>query len=475
MSNGNKNGVEPTALVIFGATGDLARKKLFPALFDLYGKGKLPKKFQIICFGRRELSIEQYREFIKAAIQDKKKDVDTASFNDFLNTIKYVRGLFEDDTSYKGLSDELARADHNFNVCSNKLFYLAVPPTLYELILNKLSHSGLTIPCSNGEGWTRVLIEKPFGKDTETARRLDRLLGKLFNETQIFRIDHYLAKETLQNILAFRFSNAIFEPIWDNKHIERIEIRILEKNGIEGRGAFYDGIGALRDIGQNHLLTMLSLVTMEYPKGYTVPAIRKERARALSQLIPISGSSVRKVVRGQYEGYRSEQNIAPDSDTETFFSLTAYLRSKRWKGVPIELSNGKALSEDKAEIRVYFKDVNCGVGDVKCNRNILTFRIQPNEGISVVFWVKKPGFENETHPQVLSFNYGDAPETKQMPDAYERLLYDCIRGDQMLFASTEEEEAAWKFVTPILERWAKNPMRNYKKGSSFENVIKNGR
>ncbi len=458
-------------LVIFGATGDLAQSKLYPALFDLFSKNVLPRKFSITAFARREYTDETYRQFVRAALVARKSSAPEKALDDFLGLIRYVKGDFDDDASYHALATYLSKVDADFNICSNKLFYLAVPPSLYENILNRLSSSGLTIPCGGDEGWTRVLIEKPFGNNIETARRLDQLLGKLFDESQIFRIDHYLAKETLQNILVFRFSNSLFEPIWNRTYIERIEIQMYEQASAAGRGAFYDPIGALRDVGQNHLLAMLSLITMEYPENFSATAIQKERARVLKALTPITGSLVRKVVRGQYEGYRQEKGVQESSTTETFFSLVAFVKNSRWKGVPIEISAGKALSQTKTEITIHFKDVSMSSQDVKTNPNRLTFRIQPNEGISILFWVKKPGFENVARPEELSFNYADNAETKLMPDAYERVLYDCVRGDQTLFASTTEMEAAWKFITPILSRWKNNPLRTYRKGEAVENII----
>lgn len=475
MANGNgKNGIEPTALVVFGATGDLAQKKIYPSLFDLFSKGLLPKKFVVIAFGRRDFNDESYRSFVREAIESKKKGSDPSSLTSFLSTVRYIKGDFDDLSTYQKLSDGLADTDKQFNVCANKLFYLAVPPALYETILLKIHKSGLTIPCANGEGWTRVLIEKPFGKDIQTARRLDRLLGKLFKEVQIFRIDHYLAKETVRNILAFRFSNAIFEPIWNRKYIERIEIRAFEKDTVGSRGVLYDGLGALRDVGQNHLLSMLSLIAMEYPKNFSAQELQKARAQVVKNFASFGSSAIKKIVRGQYRGYTAESGVAADSQTETFFSLTTYLKGSRWKGVPIELSAGKGLSENRAEIRVHFKDVDSGARDVVTNRNILTFRIQPDEGISILFWVKKPGLkETGVHPQTLSFNYADTPETTMLPDAYEQVLYDCLRGDQTLFASTDEVEAAWKLVTPVLEKWGKNTVVQYDCGASFENIIKN--
>ena len=249
---------------------------------------------------------------------------------------------------------------------------------------------------------------------------------------------------------------------------------MFEKETAATRGAFYDPLGALRDVGQNHLLAMLSLIAMEYPKGFSATAIQKERAKVLKQLVPINSISVKKIIKGQYAGYKQEKGVAPESNTETFFSLIAYLRNSRWRGVPIELTAGKALGESKTEIHVHFKDVNMGRGDIECHRNTLTFRIQPNESISILFWVKKPGFDNQAvHPQTLSFNYHDSSETKMLPDAYERVLYDCVRGDQMLFASTEEMEAAWKFITPILEKWNKNPLKTYAPGTPFDQIISN--
>ncbi len=473
MNNSQKNGgVEPTVMVIFGATGDLAQTKLFPALFDLFQKGLLAKKFKLVAFGRREMDDIGYQAFIRDAILTRRADSAKEGLEGFLTSIRYVKGDFNELESYQNLAEALANTDREFNVCSNKLFYLAVPPSLYELILTKLSRSGLTIPCGNGQGWTRVLIEKPFGKDTETARRLDRLLGKLFKEIQIFRIDHYLAKETVQNILAFRFSNSLFEPIWNRKHIERIEIRAFEKSMVGERGALYDGLGALRDVGQNHLLAMLALITMNAPKTYTASAIQKERARVLRKLSLYDSAGVKKVVRAQYRGYQEEKGVRQQSDTETFFSMNVGIRVTRWKGVPIELTAGKAMDEDKTEITIHFRDVDCGPGDIICNRNVLRFRIQPKEGISILFWVKKPGVQvRDTHAQELSFNYADAPETRILPNAYEQVLYDCVRGDQTLFASTDEVEAAWRLITPILEKWGKNEIKSYTPGASLHEII----
>lgn len=475
MKGKNGNGVDPTIIVIFGATGDLAQRKLFPALFELFLKNRLPKKFKILAFARREFSDESYRAFVREAVI-RKGPTDEAHLGAFLENVNYVRGTFDDDVSYRMLGEVISRIDEHFNICANKLFYLAVPPNHYENLLTRLSRSGLTVACGGHEGWTRILIEKPFGRDIHTAQRLDALLGKLFRETQVFRIDHYLAKEAVQNLLVFRFSNSLFEPVWNRKHIDRIEIRVFEKAdkaSVSTRAAFYDPLGELRDVGENHVLAMLSLITMEHPERLSAAEIHKARAKVLRSLAPITGASVKKIIRARYAGYRLEPGVAPDSNTETFFSFVTHVRNSRWKGVPIELSAGKALSETKTEIRVHFKDVNTGRGDYRSKRNTLTFRIQPNEGISICFWVKRPGFDNETYEQTLSFNYSDADETRTLPDAYQRVLLDAVRGDQMLFSSTAEMEAQWRFITPILEKWGSNPMREYEPGSTFESVVAN--
>jgi glucose-6-phosphate 1-dehydrogenase len=462
---------EPTILVLFGATGDLAQRKIFPSLLDLYNKDLLPKKFKIVAFGRRDWSETQYREFVSSAL-NQSKVVDESRKIAFLDLITYEKGLFDDDAAFSALGKRLSFIDTDFNICTNKLFYLAVPPNLYELILSKLSKSGLSIPCGGEKGWTRILIEKPFGKNLEDAERIDRLLGKQFKEIQIFRIDHYLAKETLLNILAFRFSNSIFEPLWNRKYIESISIKMFESSLVGSRGAFYDGIGALRDIGQNHLLAMLSLVTMEHPKVFNSDNIRKERQRVLKRLVIPGRNEIRKIIRGQYEGFKESQGVSADSDTETFFRLTTSIKGSRWSGVPIELTAGKGVGTTKTEITIEFKDVKTFFHDIKTNKNKLIFRVQPDEGISVMFWVKTPGFESfKVHSEKLSFNYSDSDITKIVPEAYERVLFDCIRGDQTLFATTGEVEAQWRFINPILKNWKTSEMKIYRSGTNPEEII----
>lgn len=455
----------PTIFVIFGITGDLAGSKLLPALLNLYVKKDLPERFAVVGVSRCHFSREELREYLRGRMNVKPGQFFEEDIKHFLDHVSYEEGQFDGPDLYKNLAVQLKRIDDRWGQCSNKLFHLSVPPALYEGILRELAASKLSEPCADKTGWTRVLVEKPFGRDIATARGLDKLLGSLFKETQIFRIDHYLAKEALQNILSFRFGNALFEPLWNRRSIDKVHVKLLEKETAAGRGAFYDAVGALKDVGQNHLLQMLAMVAMERPKSMDAEGIRRERARTLRSLAPISSRSIPSAaVRGQYEGYAREKGVGPASTTETYFRIEAEVSGRRWKGVPFYLEAGKGLAEDRVEIDVYFKDPEAD--DATSGRqNILTFRIQPDEGIKIRFFVKKPGSGMETEPKVLKFHYGDSPSLAALPDAYERLLRDAVVGDQTLFASTDEIMASWKFITPILENWSKLPLVIYPKGA----------
>jgi glucose-6-phosphate 1-dehydrogenase len=467
----------PTTIVIFGVTGDLSRRKLIPALLHLHANKLLPPYFNIIGFSRRGMTNGSFKDFLKESIISTKHGHSEKSVDDFLEISNYCKGDFSQVKDYEHLSKTLTGIDEKFNECGNKLFYLAVPPSSYNIIFNNLSHSGLTIPCGGEKGWTRVLVEKPFGKDLETAKELDKHLGKLFKEEQIFRIDHYLAKETIQDILSFRFSNTIFEPIWNKSYIEKVEIKLHEKLGMEGRGAFYSDIGALRDVGQNHVLQMLAFIAMENPYKLDADTIRKERAKLLNSIKPLSKDEIkRNVIKGQYEGFKDEPGVPPDSETETYFNLHAFVDNKRWNRVPFYLESGKRMSEKKTEITIYFKNpISCicpAEEALHNHQNILTFRIQPDEGISIRFWAKKTGFDMTLEPKNLSFTYNNLKNnSEEIPNAYEKILFDCIKGDQTLFASTKEVKASWKFITPILENWKKLPLEIYKQGSRSEDVV----
>ncbi len=461
--------MQPTIFVVFGITGDLSARKLLPALLGLYSKGRLPKRFAVIGITRRSFSREEFREYIRSRMNVRQGEFREEDIKHFLDHISYEQGNFDDPLMYARLSAAMKSVDDRWGQCSNKLFHLSVPPTLYHGILTNIAASELNIPCDNGIGWTRILIEKPFGNDIATARSLDKLLGKLFDEKQIFRIDHYLAKESLQNILVFRFANAIFEPLWRRQYVDKIHIRLFEKVAMEGRGAFYDPVGALKDVGQNHMLAMLALVAMEAPASFSAEDIRRGRAKILSKLSPLSRRSlVTQVVRGQYEGYLSEPGVKADSKTETYFRIEARVNTARWKSVPFYLESGKAMAGAKTEIKVYFKNSG-GIASGKAandslRQNILTFRIQPDEGIKICFFVKQPGYSSASVAKTLRFNYADTPFSSDIPNDYERLIHDVFVGDQTLFASTDEIMASWRFVTSILENWDRLPLKKYAKG-----------
>lgn len=466
--------IHPTIFVIFGITGDLATRKLLPALLSLYVKKLLPSRFYIVGFSRRLFSREEFRELIRSKLNISQGQFNEEDVKHFLDHMTYEQGNFDSPVAYSRLAMRLKSIDDNWGQCSNKLFHLSVPPNLYEGILKELSSSKLTDSCDDKSGWTRVLIEKPFGNDIVTAKSLDKLLGKLFKEEQIFRIDHYLAKEALQNIISFRFANSMFETIWNNKHIDKVHIKLYEKIGVENRGSFYDPIGALKDMGQNHILQMLALIAMDEPSSLKADGIRSRRLAVLRSVEKITGGQViKKVFRGQYRGYKDEKGVSSHSDTETYFRILASVKNPRWKGVPFYLESGKALNETKTEIDIYFKNNkkkslfgrSLGLEHNLEGQNILTFRIQPDEGIKIKFFVKTPGYGFETEAKTLKFKYSDVPHFNLIRNDYERLINDAFIGDQTLFASTGEIMASWEFITPIIENLHKIPLNIYEKGA----------
>jgi len=468
----------PTTLVIFGVTGDLSRKKLLPAIFDLYLKGLLPDRFRVVGFSRRSLSSEEFKKFVSDVLSEKKDNQAKEILKKFLEQLYYVSGSFDQLVDYTGLSEALEGYDDDWGVCSNKLLYLAVPPVMYENIFANLKKSGLARSCAlvnkiRGDsedqmthlsGWTRVLVEKPFGRDLKTAEKLEKKLSQTFKEDQIFRIDHYLAKETIQNILSFRFANSLFEPVWNNQYISKIEIRLFETGDIAGRGAFYDSVGVLRDVGQNHLLQMLAVVAMDRPTDLSCPAIRGQRAKLLGKLKLSKRQVKKRVILGQYAGYRSEPGVEKDSQTATYFKADFTVSGSRWWGTEFVLESGKALKQNLAEIKIHFRTDN----NLFSNKNLslmpvntVTFSIQPDEGIAIRFWAKKPGFKYELVPTDLAFKYGHSWAGEIIPDAYERLLHDALLGDQTLFATTEEVSLSWRFITTILEESDQIPLIIY--------------
>ena len=453
----------PTILVIFGATGDLVRKKIVPALFSLYQKGELPSQFKIVGFSRRDWKDARYREFVADILASHHIKGEKVAL--FLNLFFYAKGDFKDKDAYKNLSGNLQEIDSAWGICTNKLFYLSVSPEFYQSILNNLSASGLAKPCSPEKGWSRIIVEKPFGIDAKTARSLDELLGKLFQEVQIYRIDHYLAKGMLQNILAFRFSNNLFEKNWSNETIEKIDIKLWETLGVEERGEFYDPIGALRDVGQNHLLQMLALVTMDLPNSFTTEKIREGRATVLRTLDIPSGVQVQaRSIRGQYRGYRRVKGVLPNSKTETYFKIRGFFSSPRWSGIPVTVESGKRLGELKKEIVVTFRHPDlCFCGGKEAHQNQVVFSLEPEERIIIHFWAKRPGLKQQMEERTMEFLLRTQESKAQYVEEYEKLLRDCIEGDQTLFVSTQEIEAMWKFTDPFVREWAgkKIPLHFY--------------
>lgn len=450
----------PTVIVVFGATGDLAKKKIFPALFNLYRNNLLPKKFSIMGTSRSVRSNEDFRTYLTQIITEfEDGPPPETELKQFLELCTYQQAQFGNMDDYKAIAETLGRKDDYWRICSNKLFYLAVPPNMYKEMLLNLSDSGLTDPCSPEEGWTRVLIEKPLGYDAKTAEEIDTLLGNLFKEEQVYRIDHYLAKEMVQNILTFRFANNLLEESWNNKFIDKIEIRMLENFGVENRGSFYDGLGALRDVGQNHILQMLALTLMDKPASLTQDHIRQKRKEILDRLvIPDKEYVQANTFRGQYEGYRQIKGVAPESTTETYFRVKAQLNHPRWEGVPIYMESGKRVGETKNEVIVTFKEpfpVPPG-SENKEFRNIVTFSIEPNEEIEISFISKKPGLQFTLEENDLEFMLREKKPRNKKAEEYERVLTDCIRGDQMLFVTTEEVQSMWRFIDPIIDAWEHN-------------------
>lgn len=457
----------PTSMVIFGATGDLMNRKIVPALYDLYEHKKLPTLFSVVGVSRREWGDSDFQDFIRQIITKYKNSFEQETLNRFLKIFRFVSMDVTKRDDYTTLAKHLGHIDGEWKVCANKLFYLAITPEFFKTVFKNLHESRLTDPCSPEEGWTRIIVEKPFGTNYKTAEELDTILGSIFKEIQIYRIDHYLAKEMIQNILTFRFSNNLFEQNWSNEAIESIEIKVWEDLGVEERGSFYDGVGALRDVGQNHLLQMLAFITMDEPFNLTSEAVRQKRADLLKTLTPPTASQIKQnTLRAQYEGYRSIKNVKPDSSTETYFKIRTELNSPRWKGVIITMESGKRMGERRKEIVVNFKHPAmclCPAGK-EHYRNRVIFSMEPHEGIKIEFWSKKPGLEFDIEKRSFDFLLRDTKDKKQYVEEYKKLLLDCINGDQTLFVSTEEMKAMWQYVDPISRAWHKNftPLHSYK-------------
>lgn len=457
----------PTVLVALGGTGDLMRRKVLPALFYLFKHKELPDMFRVVGFSHRDYTNEDFRKHVREVVEKHAgQSIPDEELEPFLKLFWFHKGSFDDPTSYEVLREKVAEYDAEWGVCANKLFYLAVAPEYYDVIFRSLASSGLTTPCSPKEGWTRVIVEKPFGMSIPSARALERTLGRLFKSEQVYRIDHYLGKEMLQNILTFRFANNLFELQWGKELIESVHIRSLEKIGVEGRGHFYDPVGAFIDVGQNHFLAMLSLVAMARPKDFGAKAVHQKRAEILKKLRILSPADVKKyTVRGQYKGYRDIENVAKSSKTETYFKVRAELADTRWRDVPFYLEGGKRLGEPQKEIVITFKHPKpcfCPPGQPH-HKNQVVIRYEPKEEILIEFWSKTPGFAVGTKRHEFHFLFREPSAHVPYIEEYAKLLMDCVRGDRTLFISAEEIKAMWRFTDPIVAAWRKGavPLTEY--------------
>lgn len=462
----------PFVMVIFGATGDLAKNKLIPALFSLFKAKQLPASFYVVGFARREFSDSEFAEMFEDQILRQAQD-DKAQWSEFAKHLFYQQGMFDEDKGYFELIDRLKDFDEKMGACITRIFYLATPPNNYETILDHLTSTQLSEGCGQGSSkWTRIAIEKPFGKDLETAKLLDQKLAEMFEERQIFRVDHYLGKETVQNILVFRFANGIYEPVWNKDFIDHVQITQAEEEGVgqRNRGKFFDGVGQLRDVGQNHLMQLLASVAMEMPASFSKEGLRDARAAAMKAIRCIDPKDVpSQVVRGQYKNYAGEKDVAPLSTTETFVAMKFFVDSPRWEGVPFYMRSGVALPKNVVEISLVFKQT-CHLlfREIGCPEegNILTIRVQPDAGIQMRIIAKKPGSKLALEDVNMHFTYKEQFGTQGI-DAYEKVLLDIFIGDQMLFNRSDELEYSWRFIENILKGWQESeaPIEEYEKNS----------
>jgi glucose-6-phosphate 1-dehydrogenase len=457
--------VHPTALVIFGGTGDLAHRKLLPALYNLAHEGALPERFELVGVARRDQPDEDFCEMAKQSIERfSRRKPDTDVLNGLLSNARYVPGAFDDSDVYTALGRVLNEFDEAAGQSLNRVFYLSTAPQFFPVIAGKLGEAGLD-QCEKAE--TRIVIEKPFGYDLASARQLNAQLLGTFDESQIFRIDHYLGKETVQNLMALRFANALFEPVWNRNFVDYVQITAAEDIGIEGRAGYYEGAGALRDLVQNHMMQLLALLTMEPPTSFDANRVRDEKVKVLEAIVPPAVEDVPDIaVRAQYgpgkaagqsvPGYREEPGVDPQSRTETFAALRVHVSNWRWSGVPFYLRTGKRLARKVTEIVVTLKPVphlafqSTGSVGVQANQIILT--VQPDEGVSVSIGAKIPGARMRIRPVNMEFHYGTS-FVSESPEAYERLILDAMRGDATLFTRNDEIEALWGIIDPVLTAW----------------------
>ena len=458
----------PVSVIIFGASGDLTQRKLIPSLFNLCRKGRLPKVFSIIGFGATEFTDENFRSHLL----DGAKKLAGFKFTDdewatFAPHLFYQQGRYDQTADFHKLAARLAEIEAG---TANRLYYMAIPPTLFPNIIEQL---GATDQLHENGGWRRVVLEKPFGTDLASAQKLNQQVHKGLKEDQIYRIDHYLGKETVQNILFTRFANTIFEPLWNRNYIDHVQITVTEKVGLEHRAGYYDSVGVLRDMVQNHLVQLLTLVAMEPPASFQASALRNEKVKVLSAIQPITGSAVAEhTVRAQYKGYLKEADVKPDSITPTYAALRLYVNNWRWQGVPFYLRSGKNLAEKHSQIIISFKEPPLAMFPMapghKTAANMLVLYLQPDEGIHLRFEAKAPDTVSDTRSVDMEFNYAEYFGHTAIPESYERLLLDALQGDASLFTRADEVEAAWNLIDPILQAWEADqapPLAFYKPGT----------
>lgn len=475
-SGHSRKTLQPCILIIFGATGDLTSRKLLPAIYNLKREGQLPTNFACVGFARREKSHDDFRSEMKEAINSfsRVKPIEEELWNNFSQQIYYHISEFDDDQGYESLKTFLEDLDKKLGTKGNRVFYLSTQPSFFPKIIEKLNQHKLIYPHNETEHFSRVIIEKPFGHDFNSAQELQKDLMQHLDESQLYRIDHYLGKETVQNLLVFRFANSLFENVWNSKYIDHVQITVGENIGIGSRGKFFEESGLLRDIVQNHMMQLLTLTAMEPPPSLSANAIRDEKVKVLQCIHPFTEKDFEtNVIRGQYgkgyinseevKGYREENNVDPNSSVETYAALKMYIHNWRWEGVPFYLRGAKRLPKRATEIAVVFKKPPGFLfheTNKRMAHNVLTMRIQPNEGIALKMNSKVPGTASPIQPVMMDFRY-DAFFGLAPPEAYERLICDCMYGDNTLFAREDEVFNSWRILTPVVDYWTSTPATNF--------------
>lgn len=465
---------QPCTLVIFGGGGDLSHRKLLPALYNQALDGELPANFAVLGFAFEKMDDEAYRDFARLGVEKfSRQALDSTFWPDFERRLHFEQGSFTDPEAYDRLKKRLAEIEATFGIPGNRIYYLAIPPSLIETCVQQLNRAGLVMPLDGVSPFSRIIVEKPIGRDLESARRINSILCENFNEEQIYRIDHYLGKETVQNILVMRFGNSIFEPVWNSRYIDHIQITVAEEEGVGTRAGYYDKAGAMRDMVQNHILQLLTLIAMEPPWTMDSNVIRDNRQDVLHCLRPIDRAHLdRSVVRAQYgsgfcrgeevPGYRREEAVANASTTETYVALKVFIDNWRWSGVPIYIRTGKRMPKRASEIAIQFKSVPHIMFNADRKHplepNVLALSIQPNEGLSMRIATKLPGPKVRIYPVMMDFRYGST-FGERSPEAYERLLVDVMAGDATLFMRRDSVESSWIWIQDILDGWEEQNTR----------------